>query len=444
LASEMNVQAGAYNMHRCLRIQGDLDVGVLEGMFSQLVSRHEALRTRFVMVNGVLAQEISMSARIPIAKVDLRLRERGSVEEEAMRLAYDNQSRKFDLSLTPVARILLVRTSESEHLICIAVHHIICDGWSLNVIMRDVIELYQKWMQGRRSTLPELALQYSDYAEAQRKDLDGPVLSLQRSYWKRALAGHSLEVGLYPDRPRNLTKVYGGAREMFALSLDLSERLREVAMDNGVTLFMVLLATFSTLVMKISSNDDLVIACPASGRRNSALDHVVGPFANLLLLRIKLSDDPRFTQLLAMVRETVLQAIENQEIPFEVVVTDCWPQGIALHPFEVAFVLHNEPYALQPCDHFEVVEVELKRRSAKYKLALSVIDCGPELRGWIEYSEDSFMRKTIAGMIERFRMLLQSVVNDPASRLSMLSMMTEHEESRLAMGNGPATSGDQV
>ena len=348
----------AYNMPAAVRLQGHLDVASLERSFATVVDRHEGLRTRFGVVEGAPVQVIDPAGSFELAIEDLSELAEGERRAAARERMHVLMQQPFDLERGPLFRAKLVRLSAEEHIAVVVMHHIVSDGWSIGVLIREVEALYAAYSQGRASPLPALPVQYADYAVWQRGWLQGEVLEQQVSYWKEHLNGAPAALELPTDRPRPAVPSYRGAHHGFALPAELTASLNELARGEGATLFMVLLAAFNVVLSRWSGQRDIVVGSPIAGRTHRELEGLIGFFVNTLALRTDLSGDPSFRELLGRVKETALGAYAHQDLPFEKLVAELQPvRDLSRQPlFQVLFALQNVPQ-----ERLQLPGLELRR-----------------------------------------------------------------------------------
>ncbi|WP_254648760.1 condensation domain-containing protein, partial [Streptomyces sp. GbtcB6] len=339
-----------YVMPVTLRILGALDVDVLCTALDALVARHEALRTSFHEVEGRPWQKVAPTGSIPLVVHDFTDVPRAELEERVREAVEAQVAVPFDLGQAPLARAWLARIGPEDHQLTLITHHIVSDGWSLGVLARDLDAFYTASLLNSAPSLPELPLQYADFAVSQREWLQGPVLEEQLAYWERTLTGIE-PLRLPTDAPRPASRSGRGARHEFSIPAELANQLRALSSGNGATLFMTLLAAFQVLLARYSGQDDIAVGTPIAGRRHSELDQLIGMFVNTLVLRVDLSEDPTFTQLLATTRRQALDAYAHQDIPFERLVEHLQPErDLSTTPlFQAMFVLQNatdQPWTL--------------------------------------------------------------------------------------------------
>ncbi|WNG56955.1 amino acid adenylation domain-containing protein [Archangium gephyra] len=419
-----------YNLALVLRLEGVLDVAALERSFQALVQRHEALRTTFPQ-GGV--QVVSAAMELPLAVVDLRELPEGAREEEARRLASGEVERSFDLKTGPLLRVTLLRTGEAEHVLVMAMHHIVSDGWSMGVLTRELKALYEAFVEGRAPALEALPIQYADYATWQQAWLRGEVLESTLAWWCEQLRGASPALELPTDRPRPALQSYRGAVHYVHLPWELAEGLRKLSQKEGVTLFMTLLAGFQALLHRYSGQDDISVGSPIAGRDHAQLEGLIGFFVNVLVMRAKVRGEASFRELLHQVREVALGAYAHQEVPFEKLVEALNPvRDTSRAPlFQVSFSLQNTPSPDLALPGIESRPVELTGQVSKHDLTLSLRETQAGLEGVVEYSTDLFDASTIVRMLGHLRTLLEGVVADPGHRVDELPLLDEQERRRL-------------
>jgi len=420
-----------YNIPDVVRLIGPLDVEVLKRCLNEIVRRHEVLRTTFAVVDGRPVQVIAPELTIPLPVVDLRSLPKAEREEEALRLATREAQRPFDLARGPLLRATLLRLDDEEHIALLTVHHIVSDGWSTSVFMGEMAALYEAFSTGKPSPLPELPIQYADFACWQREWLQGEVLEAQLSYWKQQLAGLPPLLELPTDRPRPPVQTFRGDYQSFTLPEDLCRAIKDLCQQEGVTLFMTLLAAFQTLLYRYSGQDDISVGIPIANRTRAEIEGLIGFFVNTLVMRTDLSGDPTFRELLQRVREVALGAYAHQDLPFEMIVDALQPERDMSHSplFQVAFALQSSPRRTRslPTSGLIIEPVEAHSGTAKYDLTLFINEEGEQLIGSLEYNTDLFDASTIQRMLSHFQTLLESIVADPDQRISALPLLTATE-----------------
>lgn len=433
-----------YNVPTAFRLTGMLDLATLEDSFNEIVRRHEVLRTTFKTVAGQPVQIIAPYLRIYLPKIDLRqlpVSERGSA---AQKLLLQDTQQPFNLEQGPLLRVTLLQLSESDYVLAIALHHIVFDEWSSALLIRELSLLYTALSSDKPALLPVLPIQYADFASWQRQWLQGKVLEAQLSYWRSQLENLSV-LEIKSDRTR--TQSYRGATQLIELPLDLSQALLALSQQEGVTLFMTLLAAFKTLLYRYTSQTDIVVGSPIANRNRGELEDLIGFFANSLILRTDLSGNPTFRELLLRVREVAVGAYAHQDVPFEKLVEELHPerQGSRNPLFQVVFALQNAPMEQLKLPGLNLSSFKLETTTARFDLELYLWECADNfrnlwgdgwqqsegLRGVLVYNTDLFEQKAIAVMLQHFQTLLAGVVANPDTRLADLPLLSAAEQHQL-------------
>jgi amino acid adenylation domain-containing protein/non-ribosomal peptide synthase protein (TIGR01720 family)/FkbM family methyltransferase len=422
-----------HNIPAAVRLEGSLDVAALESAFTELVRRHEVLRTTFVSHEGQPVQHISPAARLSLATLDLQLLPEAEREAQLLKQAADESRRPFDLSAGPLLRTLLFKLGSQEHVLLLTMHHIVSDGWSMGVLIRELASLYEAFSTGEPPSLPEPTLQYADYAAWQRRWLQGKALETQLAYWKKQLEDAPATLELPTDHPRPTVPSSRGASHAVRLPGSLSESLKALGQRDGATPFMVLLAAFQMLLSRYSGQDDLCVGTPIAGRRHAELEGMLGCFVNTLVLRGRPSADLTFRELLAQVRETTLAAYAHQELPFEKLVDAVQPRRqLGRSPlFQVMFVLQNAPASELSATGLRLRQVDLEGWKSSFELTFSLTETAEGFAGLIEYSTDLFEASTIERMARHFQRLLEGVVAHPEQRLADVPLLSAGERHQL-------------
>ncbi len=418
-----------YNVPIALRLDGHLDVPVLGRTLDEVVRRHEVLRTTFVNHNGSALQRVSPSLRLPLPVVDLSALDTAERESATRLLAHKEARLSFDLSAGPLLRVTLLRLSNEEHVALFTTHHIVSDGWSIGVLVREVAALYAAFAEGQESPLAELPIQYADYAVWQREHLQGEVLEQQLDYWRKRLAGAPATLELPMARPRPRVQTYRGASYKFEFDTELAAGLRALSRREGVTVFMTLLAGWQALLARYTGQDDVVVGTAVANRTRRETEELIGFFINTLVLRTDMSGEPHFTELLRRVREVCLGAYAHQEVPFERLVEELRPERSLSHSplFQVAFGLNNAPRVELQLPGLQLSAVEVEDEEVRFDLTLWVAESPEGLRGRWTYRTELFDAETIRRMTAHWEMLLRSIVASPDAPLSSLEMYTEEE-----------------
>lgn len=426
-----------YNMPAALRLQGHLDAQALERTLQLLVERHEVFRTSFVEVQGEPRQVIAGQVELLVPYIDLRSMAAQRQEDVVRDLIWQEGHAPFALSCAPLLRCKLLRLAEQEHVMLLNMHHIISDGWSINILVREVAQCYTGFVQGddNQAVLPTLPIHYADYALWQREWLQGEILERQLAYWKQQLAGELPVLALPTDHPRPALQSYRGANLRFSLSEELSRGVQYISQRNGVTLFMTLLAVFQTLLARYAGQQEVLVGTPIAGRQQQELESVIGLFVNTLVLRSDLSGAPSFVELLQRVREVALQAYAHQDVPFEKLVEELQPQrDLSRHPlFQVMFILHNQPSMSAQVPGLQVSTLAAESGTAKFDLTLELTEFPSGLEGVLEYNTDLYGEASMRRLLGHFEMLLQAAVSHPDCCIWHLPLLTETEQQQILL-----------
>ena len=430
---QLEPESSLYNISLAVRLQGDLKVAALEQSLDMIAQRHEVLRTTFPTLEDHLEQCISPTCEISMPVVDVTALPENWRELQMQQLATEVARSPFDLARGPVLRTYLLRIDHEEHVLLLCLHHIVSDGWSLGVLLRELSALYASLSSGKSSPLPELAIQYADYTLWQREWLQEEALAAQLSYWREQLAGAPLVLEMPSDRPRPAVLTWRGSRQRFLLPLSLLEALKRLSQRENVTLFMTLLAAWQTLLWRYSGQDDLLVGTPIANRTSRQVEELIGCFINTLVLRGDLSGDPSFVQLLKRTREVALEAYAHQDLPFEQVVEALQPQrDLSRTPlFQVMFSLQNASLQNIELPGLRLCPVEVEQTTAKFELTLTMQETARGLLGVLEYNTDLFEAATIVRMVGHWQRLLEGIVADPQLHLSCLPLLIEAEREQL-------------
>ena len=435
--SQLEPHNPSYNLRQTLRLKGELDVNALEQTINHIIARHESLRTTFKTVDGQPVQIISDLHEIDLIFANLEDLPEEEREDEALRLAIAEGWSPFDLSNDYPLRATLVRLDHDHHWLLLTMHHIAGDAWSLGILSRELSRIYESITTNRPVELPELPVQYADFAEWQREWLQGDVYEEQLKYWMSTLAGAPPELKLPTDRPRLAPQSFEGASVSSKLSPELSESIREFSRREGVTMFMTMLAALQTLLFRYTGQGDIVVGTPIAGRNRVEIENLIGFFVNTLALRTDFSGDPTFRELLARVREVALGAYAHQDMPFEELVRELNPEREGKHSpvFQVMFAMQNEPAELLKLRGLTISRVSLPSRTSKFDITLYVTDTSSGLAFGCEYSTDLFEEATIRRMLGHLETLLEGVVTNPDRHVSRLPLLTDAEKSQFAEWN---------
>jgi len=414
-----------YNDHFGLRLAGTLDAAILEKALNEIIRRHEALRSVFSAGEGRPVQAVLPALRLNLRIMDLSERSPADREREAEALAVQQARTLFDLKSGPLMRGSLLRLAPDEHVLVLTFHHLVMDGWSRGAFLRELTALYEAFLAGRASPLPELPIQYADFAAWQQRWLDEGGSESGLAYWKEQLRDAPALLELPTDRPRPAMQTYRGARHSISLDKALIDKLTALAHQEGCTLFMVLVAAFQALLARYSGREDVVIGTPVANRNHAETERLIGYFLNVLVLRGDLSGDPQFVDLLGRARRMALAAYAHQDLPFEKLVAELQPaRHLGYSPvFQVLFILQNAPKAGDGFGGLTWQPFEIDTGISKFDLTLNLEETAEGCAGWIEYATDLFDADRIVRFADDFRALLEGVAARPNARLSHLPLL---------------------
>ncbi len=429
ILAQLDPEGTAYNIPIALRVTGPLNLAALEWSFHELVARHEVLRTTFQTTKAEAVQVIAASLRVPLPVIDLQHVPEQTRLEAAMRLSEAEANRPFELQYGPLVRTSVIRLQPEEHVLLVSLHHIVSDAWSARILVHEMSLLYETSLHGGASTLPELPIQYADFAIWQRSWLSGDVLERELSYWRQLLGGDLPQLELPTDRPRPAVHRTHGATLSSLLPGDLSAALRERSRRARATVSMLCLATFSLLLSRYSGQEDLVVGTPVGNRTRRELEPLIGFFVNTLALRINLSGNPTVDEVVARVRDVCLGAYAHQEVPFEKLVEVLQPaRQLGASPiFQVMFDFQHASAEPPEVPGLRFAPLAAVTHTAKFDLSMTVADRGAEFEVSLEYNTDLFEPSTIGRMAAHFQSLLDAVVTRPQQRLSELALMGAEE-----------------
>lgn len=451
----------AYNIPVGFRLKGAFNPGVLALSLNEIMRRHEALRTAFKTVDGQPLIQIIERCHVerqpmreidgafmidrkageanedeilvPLYEVDLRGQEDKEREKQIQRLIHHDATTPFDLSQCPLFRLLLIREGDAEYCFCMTIHHIIYDGWSAGVFIWELSVLYKAFSAGKPSPLPDLPVQYADFAQWQRKWLHTGVLEREVAYWREQLAGSLPALELPTDKQRPPVQTFPGARHSFALPPELSVALKRLSRQEECTLFMTLLAAFNILLYRYTGQEDILVGSPIANRNRAETEALIGFFVNTLVLRADLSGNPSFREVLDRVRIMTQQAHAHQDVPFDILVEELKPERVLNRQafFQVVFVLQNAPAQLPEFSRATLTPLDLHNEAAPFELIFEMVETRGRLFANITYNTDLFFPATISRMEGHFRTLLEGIVKTPEQRIAELPILTEAEQHQI-------------
>ena len=427
----------AYHIPAQLRLKGSLNQAALKDTLDCIVARHESLRTTFVNADGAPVQRIAAAgAGMALEQRDLRHLPQRECEIAVQSISDEEAIRPFDLAAGPLIRGQLLRLAEEEHVLLLTQHHIVSDGWSIGVLVREISTLYAAFSAGQADPLPPLAIQYADYAAWQRGWLQGDILQAQTAFWKEQLTGAPALLELPTDRPRPDQQSYAGDTVPVSFDAALTAGLKALSQKHGATLFMTLLAGWAALLARLSGQDDVVVGTPVANRQRAEVEGLIGFFVNTLALRVKLEGDPSVAQLLAQVKAHMLGAYEHQDLPFEQVVEAVQPARSMRHSplFQVMLSLDNAPGGTLQLPGLSIDGVQPKQNTAQFDLTLSLAESDGRLSGTLRYASDLFDEASIVRLAGHLETLLRGMAADDSARVATLPLLSAAQRHELLCG----------
>ena len=425
-------QNSAYNIPLALRLTGRPDVNILQKCLLEIVERHEALRTAFLKHNSQPIQTVSPPGDFSLSIEDLTNFTEDERKETAEKIISEKAFLPFDLQNGALFRGWMLKLRDDDHILLLTMHHIISDGRSLEIILWEIGERYRAHCQKRSPEMNELAIQYSDFAVWQRQWLTGDTLNRQLDYWKRQLENVSI-LQLPTDFPRPAEQAYRGAQASLELSEALTQSLKTLSRNENVTVFMLLLAAFQVFLHRYSGQTDIAVGSPIAGRNHSEVEHLIGFFANTLVLRGKVSGESSFREFLQQVRQVCLDAYAHQDVPFEKLVETLRPQrDMSRNPlFQAMFVFQNTPWQPPEMPGLKVSPIEIPSQTSKFDLSLAAVEVEGKFRFYMEYSTDLFLPETIQRMLANFQTLLEGIVAQPGKPIAVLPILNPTSQNKI-------------
>ncbi|MBN4003641.1 non-ribosomal peptide synthetase [Nostoc sp. LPT] len=430
LLYQLNPDNAAYNIAQAMRLKGQLNVSTWERSINEIVRRHEALRTTFVTVDGQSLQVIAPTLTLTIPVVDIQELPPTMRERKVQQLATEEAQRPFDLTKGPLLRVMLLQLGKTEYVMLFVIHHIVCDGWSLSILIQELSALYKDFNSDRPVLLPELPIQYVDFALWQRQWFQQEGRETQLAYWKQQLASAPSVTELPTDHPRPVIQTYQGATQFLQLSKSLTEALKALSQQERVTLFMTLLAAFKTLLHRYAEHEDILVGTTVSGRNRVETEGLIGFFVNTLVIRTYFGGNPSFRELLARVRQVASEAYAHQDLPFEQILEELKLERHLSHTplFQVMFQLQNFLRTTLELPGLSVSPLEFEKETARFDLAMEMVETEQGLIGTMEYNVALFDEVTITQMLSCFQTLLEGIVANPDQRLSNLPLLTPAQQ----------------
>ena len=425
----------AHNIALGVRMSGALNIVALRSGLNTIINRHDVFRTTFATNGGNPVQVVSPRGNVDIPLEDLSSLTEEEQENELARLATEEAGAAFDLQRGPLCRFRLLRLDEQTHALLLTMHHIIADAWSVEILFRELTTLYNAAVANQPVRLPDLPIQYADYAAWQREWLQSGVLERQMTYWRKQLGGTLTLLELPTDRHRRVVQTYRGGRLKFDLTPELTGQLKALSREEGTTLYMTLLAAFKVLLHRYSRQDEILVGTPIASRDRAEIEPLIGLFVNMLVMRTEFDRQGSFREALSRVRETALSAYEHKDVPFEKLIEDLHPARILSQTplFQVTFQLQNAARESFELNGLKLSSLGNEFEAAKFDLTLLMVEKEkPDtLIGLFRYNKDLFEEATIQRMQSHFQVLLQGIVSRPDDPLFTLEMSSQQERSDL-------------
>ncbi len=422
-----------YNLAFPTRLTGRVNVAALEKSFNAITERHETLRTTFTLVEGQPMQVIAQSQKIKLPIIELSHISQAEQTARVDELIKAHAQQVFDLKSGPLLRVGLIQLNDTESILLLTAHHIVFDGWSMGIFLKELEGFYDAFCGDQSFTLPELPIQYGDFAVWQRNRLQGDTLETHAAYWQEKLSGTLPVLALPCDRPRPKSQTYAGAVDLFSLPKPLTQALLAFAQREGSTLFMVLLTAFNILLYRYSGQEDLLVGTPIANRNQAEIEGLIGVFINTLVLRSDLSGNPSVRELLRRVRQTTLEAYSHQDFPFEKIIESLQlDRDLGQSPlFQVMLVLQNQPINDLKLANLKLSAIEFENPISQFDLTVSLAETEQGLLGRLEYSTDLFDQSTIFRLWGHFQTLLENIVNSPTLPIAKVPLLPQTEWQQL-------------
>ncbi|WP_413160445.1 amino acid adenylation domain-containing protein [Capilliphycus salinus ALCB114379] len=430
---QLQPDTATFNIPTAVRLSGELNIGVFEQTLNEIIRRHEILRTNFILKDGQPVQVISADTILKLEQLDLQHPDKSEREAEVIRLMTEESQKPFNLAKDLLLRVTLLKLDKAEFVVFLTLHHIISDGWSMEIFIRELVSIYTAFCEKKPSPLPELSIQYADFATWQRQRLQGEFLEKQLSYWKQQLPGTLPVLQLPTDFPRSRIQSFRGANQTFTISDDLTQKIRTISQAEGATLFVFLLAVYKVLLYRYTGLENIIVGSPVANRNRKEIEGLIGFFVNTLVLRSSLKGNPTFQEFLQQVKKKTWEAYDHQDLPFEKLVEHLHPErDLSYNPlFQVKFRLENAPQTDFKLPGLTLSSLKQTNPTAKLDLSLDIYETPSGLVGGFEYNRDLFKPETISRLVEHFQTLLEEIVNNPDKRIGELSLLTSKEQHQI-------------
>ncbi|MGD9898613.1 MAG: amino acid adenylation domain-containing protein [Calditrichaceae bacterium] len=418
-----------YSIPAAVKIKGNFNKEAFNKSINTIIKRHSVLRTAFIAIDGSPAQVISAEMDIKIPEVDLSGLDKQELDSQLNEIIISQTEKPFDLQTTPLIRASFLNLSKDETIVVLTIHHIVSDGWSMGVIISEIKELYPAYCLNKSITLPELPVQYADYAIWQRKWFRGNVLDKQITYWKNQLKDIPPLIEIPTDRPRPASRTYRGDHIIFNIEKEKVQKLEDFSLKQDATMFMTILSVFQVLLHRYTGQNDICVGSPIANRNRAEVAGLIGFFVNTLVMRGDLSGNPAFSFFLERMKKTILDAYANQDLPFEMMVEAVNPNRALNHSplFQVMFVYNNTTENAITLPDLEISLIDIESRTSKFDIIMNLTETENILQGKLEYNTDLFNRDTMERLIGHFKVLIDSIIISPLSKISDLRMLTGEE-----------------
>jgi hypothetical protein len=405
---QLQPDTATYTIPSAVRLTGELNLEIFEKSLNEIIRRHEILRTNFIIQDGQPVQVISPNATLKTHSLNLQHLDQTKQETEVIRLLSEETQKPFNLAKDLLLRVTFLKLDQAEFVVLLTMHHIVSDGWSMEIFIRELVSIYTAFCEEQPSPLPELPLQYADFAVWQRQWLQGEVLEKQLSYWKQQLEGTLPVLQLPSDFPRSRVQSFRGDNQTFVIYKDLTQKIKAISQAEGVTLFVILLAVFKVLLYRYTGLEDIIVGSAVANRNRKEIEGLIGFFVNTLVLRSSLKGNPTFREFLQRVKKTTWEAYDHQDLPFEKLVEQLHPErDLSYNPlFQVKFRLENAPQADFKLPGLSLTSLKQTNQTAKLDLSLDIYETSSELVGGFEYNQDLFKAETISRLVKHFNILL--------------------------------------
>jgi NRPS condensation-like uncharacterized protein len=424
-----------HNCPEAIRVKGQLNLPAIEQTFTEIVRRHETLRSTFQVDEGEPVQVVGAITSFSVQSLSLSNLSAGKQSEEVRRLAIEEARRVFDLASGPLFRVTLLELGNDDHVVFLTTHHIVSDAWSMELLISEIGTVYQAFSSGHQSLLADPEFQYGDFSIWQREHLQGERLRTMLDYWKRQLAGPLPELKLPLNYPRPDVRMHNGSAQSIMLSASLTDGMKALASREGATLFMTLLAGFKALLSRYNGQNDIIVGTPFANRNRVETEGLIGCLLNTVALRTNLSGNPTFKELMARVREITLSAQAHVDAPFELVVESVRPDRStnSTPVFQVWFVLQIAPPETLEGPGLQITPIDFEIGTSQFDLALSLNEVDQGLSAVMIFDTDLFNAATIVRMLEDYELLMRKVVDNPHMKLAAITeMLTEVDRQRWA------------